>query len=173
MKHARLHVVSFEELLAPSKRAAVLKGMVAFTLDSNAAGMGVRPDDLDQSVAVVADALVRTLDSEMGRWLLSGDHEEEACELPISGVIDGRLVNAVVDRTFVDADGVRWVVDYKSGYHAGSDLEGFLAQEREHYQEQLDGYRRLFEQLEYRPVKTALYLPRHGRLEVVAPADSG
>lgn len=45
MKHARLHVVSFEELLAPSKRAAVLKGMVAFTLDSNAAGMGVRPDD--------------------------------------------------------------------------------------------------------------------------------
>ncbi len=83
-------------------------------------------------------------------------------------MIDGRLVNAVVDRTFVDADGVRWVVDYKSGYHAGSDLEGFLAQERERYQEQLDGYRRLFEQLEDRPVKTALYLPRHGRLEVVA-----
>jgi ATP-dependent exoDNAse (exonuclease V) beta subunit len=138
--------------------------------------MGTRPDDLDRSAAVVADALARTLDSETGRWLLSGSHEEGACELPIAGMIDGRLVNAVVDRTFVDADGVRWIVDYKSGYHAGSDLEDFFAQERERYQEQLDGYRRLFEQLEDRPVKTALYLPRHGRLEVVGPvgrADAG
>lgn len=131
--------------------------------------MGMRSDDLDRATAVIADALARTLDSETGRWLLSSAHEQHACELPISGVIDGRLVNAVVDRTFVDADGVRWIVDYKSGYHAGADLEGFLAQERKRYQEQLDGYRRLFEQLEDRPVKTALYLPRHGRLEEVIP----
>ncbi len=134
--------------------------------------MGTRREDVDQAESVVADALVRTLDSETGRWLLSSAHDEAACELPISGLIDGRLVNAIVDRTFVDAHGVRWIVDYKSGYHAGADLEGFLAQERERYQEQLDAYRRLFEQLQDRPVETALFLPRHGRLERVNPIGS-
>ena len=77
------------------------------------------------------------------------------------------MVNAVIDRTFVDDDGVRWIIDYKSGYHAGADLDTFLSQEAERYHAQLALYRRLFEQMEARPVKTALYLPRHGQLVVV------
>jgi ATP-dependent exoDNAse (exonuclease V) beta subunit len=92
---------------------------------------------------------------------------QAACELAISGVVDGEIVNAIVDRTFVDGDGVRWIVDYKSGYHAGAALDEFLAQERERYEPQLARYRTLFTQLDPRPVRTALYLPRHARLEVV------
>ena len=82
-------------------------------------------------------------------------------------MLDGRLVNAIIDRTFVDADGVRWIIDYKSGYHAGADLETFLTQEAERYAEQLNRYKRLFEQMEDRVVKTALYLPSHGVLRTV------
>jgi len=74
----------------------------------------------------------------------------------------------VVDRTFV-ADGVRWIVDYKSGYHAGAALEGFLVQEAERYREQLSGYRRLFEGLGNARITTALFLPRHGLLQIVEP----
>jgi ATP-dependent exoDNAse (exonuclease V) beta subunit len=132
--------------------------------------LGTRRDELGESSRIVRDAFERTLDDATGQWLLSNRHRDAACELPISGLVDGQLVNAIVDRTFVDDDGVRWIVDFKSGYHAGAELDAFLAQERERYAEQLARYRELFARIETRPVRTALYLPRHSRLEVVHDA---
>jgi hypothetical protein len=129
--------------------------------------MGSRNDGLAQTVEIIRDAFERTLDHETGQWLLSSRHTDAACELALAGVIDGQLVNVVVDRTFIDADGVRWIIDYKSGYHAGAELDEFFAQESERYQAQLGRYRALFEQLEKRPVTAALYLPRHSRLQII------
>jgi len=128
--------------------------------------LGTGADALEDATRFVARALNQTLDSDNGRWILSNRHVGPACELAVAGVIDGQFVNAIVDRTFIDETGIRWIIDYKSGYHAGADLEGFVAQESERYESQLAMYRRLFEQLEDRPVKTALYLPRHDALAV-------
>jgi ATP-dependent helicase/nuclease subunit A len=66
----------------------------------------------------------------------------------------------IVDRTFVDAEGVRWIVDYKTGTHEGSDVEGFLNSEQERYRAQLEGYARLLG--DDRPVRVALYFPLLG-----------
>ncbi|MCB1683446.1 MAG: UvrD-helicase domain-containing protein [Pseudomonadales bacterium] len=129
--------------------------------------LGARGETLEENTDIVRSAFERTLDSATGRWMLSAKHAACACELAVSGVIDGRLVNAIVDRTFIDDQGVRWVIDYKSGYHAGADLDEFFAQEGERYRSQLLLYSRLFTQLEDREVQTALYLPRHDRLEPV------
>jgi len=112
-------------------------------------------------------ALEQTLNDADGRRLLSGRHRDAACELALSGMLDGELINAVIDRTFVNADGVRWIIDYKSGQHQGGDLEGFLQQEAERYAGQLHNYRRLFEQLGETRITTALYFPLHGRLHVL------
>jgi len=128
------------------------------------AALGGPVTDLEKHVAAVRSAFAASLDSDTGRWILSEQHTHAACELAVAGVLDDEVVNAVIDRTFVDTEGVRWIIDYKSGYHAGADLEGFLNRESERYQAQLLRYRRLFEQLESRPVKTALYLPRHSQL---------
>jgi ATP-dependent helicase/nuclease subunit A len=123
--------------------------------------------DLDESVAVIRKAFEDTLASDTGQWILSSEHQDPSCELPITGLIDGKLINAVIDRTFIDAEGTRWIIDYKSGYHEGGDLDHFLSEEADRYRDQLSLYRRLFEQMEDRPVRTALYLPRHGRLQEV------
>jgi ATP-dependent exoDNAse (exonuclease V) beta subunit len=128
--------------------------------------MGTGGQDLATSVELIERALEQTLDSETGRWILSDTHREAACELPLSGVVDGELVNAIIDRTFVDEHGTRWIIDYKSGYHAGGDFEGFLREESMRYADQLGLYRRLFEQLGETDIRTALYLPRHDRLVV-------
>ena len=78
--------------------------------------------------------------------------------------MDGKLINAVIDRTFIDETGTRWIIDYKSGYRAGGDVEGFLAEEAARYETQLGLYRKLFEQMGETDIRTALYLPRHGEL---------
>ncbi|NKI36596.1 UvrD-helicase domain-containing protein [Wenzhouxiangella sp. XN79A] len=147
------------EAFDPAARSALIDRIPALLR-----ALGTGPETLAASAALVGEAFERTLDSETGRWILSNRHPDHACELPLTGVVDGRLVNAIIDRTFVDDNGTRWIVDYKSGYHAGGDLEGFLGEEAERYDAQLGLYRRLFEQLGETDIRTVLYLPRHDRL---------
>lgn len=128
---------------------------------------GTASEVLDQQTARVIAAVDTMLQDSTGRWLLSGEHADAASELALSGMLDGQLINAVIDRTFIDADGVRWIIDYKSGKHQGGDLEQFMQQESERYRPQLQTYRRLFEQMEQTQIQTALYFPLHGRLQVL------
>jgi ATP-dependent exoDNAse (exonuclease V) beta subunit len=71
------------------------------------------------------------------------------------------LIRATIDRTFLDEDGVRWIVDYKtSSPGEGRESDHFVRQELERYQGQLKIYRGLVAQL-YPDVqiRTALYFP--------------
>jgi ATP-dependent exoDNAse (exonuclease V) beta subunit len=77
----------------------------------------------------------------------------------VSGVLGGRIVNIIVDRTFVDQDGVRWIVDYKTSSHEGADIEGFLDLQKDRYRQQLEKYAALFKNLEHRPIRLGLYFP--------------
>ncbi len=122
------------------------------------ANLGVPPGELAEGAQRVEDALVCTLRDPKGRWILSR-HSEDECELPITGLIGGKLYETVIDRTFVDENGVRWIIDYKTGSHAGGNLETFLDNEKERYQEQLDRYARLMIQRDERPIRLALYFP--------------
>jgi ATP-dependent exoDNAse (exonuclease V) beta subunit len=77
-------------------------------------------------------------------------------------MVDGQLVHATIDRTFVDADGRRWVVDYKTSAPAPGELpERFMAREMERYAGQLRLYAALLGQLmaDGRQVRAALYFP--------------
>ncbi|MDT8449294.1 MAG: UvrD-helicase domain-containing protein [Wenzhouxiangellaceae bacterium] len=140
---------------------------LAESIPNQLRALGTGGDALAGLAQSVREAFERTLESETGRWILSGEHRDPACELGLTGIVDGELVNAVIDRTFIDAGNTRWIIDYKSGYHAGGDLEGFLADEAERYESQLALYRRLFEQMGETEIRTALYLPRHGALREV------
>jgi len=74
-------------------------------------------------------------------------------------MVDGRLRSVRVDRTFVDAEGVRWIIDFKTSEHAGGDLEGFLDAQRDKYRGQMAVYRALFARLDSRPIRAGLYFP--------------
>jgi len=73
--------------------------------------------------------------------------------------MNGIVKRIVVDRTFVDDDNVRWIIDYKTGDHKGSDVDAFLDTEEERYTEQLVRYVDIVSRVEKREVKAALYFP--------------
>ena len=54
---------------------------------------------------------------------------EGRCELSLTAVMDGVLQSLRIDRTFVDGEGVRWIVDWKTSSHEGGDREAFLDNE--------------------------------------------
>ncbi|HEX6829174.1 MAG TPA: 3'-5' exonuclease, partial [Burkholderiales bacterium] len=122
---------------------------------------GVPEGDLEAATGRAADALLRVIGDERGQWLL-GPREEARCEWRLTGLADGEIVDVILDRTFVDDAGMRWIVDYKTGAHEGADPDAFLDRERARYAPQLDRYARLVRGLDARPVRCALYFPLLG-----------
>jgi ATP-dependent exoDNAse (exonuclease V) beta subunit len=119
--------------------------------------LGVASAELDTAVAKTQRALQRTLSDKNGRWIL-GSHQDAACEWPLTLHTQASR-HYVIDRTFVDQDGTRWIVDYKTGEHLDGDREEFLDQEQARYREQLETYARILRLLENRPIRLALYFP--------------
>jgi ATP-dependent helicase/nuclease subunit A len=126
------------------------------------ARLGVCRDELEQAVERVHAALSRSLADERGRWILSAAHREARNEYPLTGVLEGHVVNVVIDRTFVDDQGIRWIIDYKTGSHEGGGLDEFLNREQERYRDQLERYAALMRAKESRPVRMGLYFPLLG-----------
>lgn len=120
---------------------------------------GVPPRDLASAAATVVEALTRTLGSGRGRWIFGTDHLEAHSELALTGIASGRLVNVVIDRSFVDAAGTRWVIDFKTSRHEGGGVDAFLDQEMQRYRPQLENYVALAKGLGDKPVRAALYFP--------------
>ncbi len=120
---------------------------------------GVPEADLARAASVVIEALTRTVNSERGRWLFAPAHREAHSEWALTGLAAGRLGNIVIDRSFIDADGTRWVVDFKTSRHEGGALQAFLQQELQRYAAQLETYRSLARQIGPQPVRAGLYFP--------------
>jgi ATP-dependent exoDNAse (exonuclease V) beta subunit len=124
--------------------------------------LGVPASEIGEAAATVRRAVAATLADERGRWILDNAHADAHSEFPLIGLVEGRLRAVRVDRTFVDAEGVRWIVDFKTSEHAGGDLEGFLDAQREKYRSQMTIYRALFSRMDPRPIRMGLYFPLFG-----------
>jgi len=83
-------------------------------------------------------------------------HGDEAGTMETSDV---PVRSVIIDRTFIDKDGVRWIIDYKTGDHEGGDTEGFLDREQARYADQLNRYADIIRRLDDRPVRVGLYFP--------------
>jgi ATP-dependent helicase/nuclease subunit A len=123
------------------------------------AELGVPADRRGAAAERVLDALRRTVMDARGQWLLETPHRDAHSELPLTGRIGRDVVSIVVDRTFVDDAGVRWIVDYKTSAHEGAGLDAFLDNERERYRPQLARYASLLSALGPEPVRLGLYFP--------------
>ena len=119
---------------------------------------GLPVDVVEDAAERVAATLAQTLADERGRWLLDA-HDDAQSELRLTGVTGDGVVNIVMDRTFVDEHGVRWIVDYKTGGHEGGDIEAFLDREQERYRAQLERYAAMMKARDGRPIKLGLYFP--------------
>ncbi len=137
----------------PVERAAELRDPLRHGLRQ----LGVEPSALDAATAKALRALRNTLGDDTGRWIL-GHHADAHCEWPLT-VDDGTPLHCVIDRSFVDDQGVRWIIDYKTGDHLDGDSDAFLDREQQRYRPQLETYARIVRLLEPRPIRLALYFP--------------
>ncbi len=130
---------------------------------------GVPPERLGEATERVLAALTAVHGDPRARWILKRGYRDDFREHAVSGLWRGEVVRAVFDRSFIDEDGVRWVIDYKTSRHAGGGLEDFLAREVERYRPQLERYAALARRLGPEPVRVGLYFPLMGAWRAWTP----
>jgi ATP-dependent exoDNAse (exonuclease V) beta subunit len=118
---------------------------------------GLAESEIAEACSEVERALLTTINDPKGRWCLDS-HPQAENELSLSGVVNGKLHHVRIDRTFV-CDGVRWIVDYKTGAREGAGREAFFDNELRRYREQLAIYTALLEKLYKEPARAGLYFP--------------
>lgn len=125
---------------------------------SRLAQEGVSAGEMEAAAERVRRAMEQVLADERGRWLLAR-HQADQREWALAGTgSDGVVRHVRLDRSFVH-EGARWIVDYKTGVHAGGGLARFLEEELRRYAPQLEGYAALVAEEEARPIQLGLYFP--------------
>ncbi|HYB99436.1 MAG TPA: UvrD-helicase domain-containing protein [Candidatus Limnocylindrales bacterium] len=154
---------------------------------------GAVEEELRECARAVEEALVALLEDERGRWLLA-PHQDARTELPLTGLQPQAVTVASIDRTFIE-EGVRWIIDLKTGRPDGREYRGLSEDEAARryveartaeYATQLEQYRKLIElaagahgDLPERgaqaPVRLGLFFARlpaaHRWREITTPSD--
>ena len=128
------------------------------------------PKDLwSLAVERIESALNNVISDSKGMWILSGAHDQSQSEFSMLVSNDNQTKQRIIDRCFVDEDGVRWIIDYKTSTpQANETKEQFIKREIEQYSYQLLDYKLQLAQLhgissdENQPIiKTALYFTHY------------
>lgn len=154
--HAVLQRISAEGPAAwPPARVAEL----APSIERRLRAVGVAPGAIGDAQSRILEAVSRALGSERGRWILSAEHTACRSEYALTALTHGYAVNVVIDRTFIDSDGCRWIIDFKTGSHVGGSPEAFIASEVDRYRPQLERYAGWMRRRETRTIRLGLFFP--------------
>jgi ATP-dependent helicase/nuclease subunit A len=131
--------------------------------------LGVPATEMDHATTRVSAALTASVNDARGRWMLDAHaHVDARAELRLTGRITDsagettETIDVVIDRTFIDDNGVRWIIDFKTSVHEGADRDAFLDNERVRYAAQLQRYGALMRMAEDREIRLGLYFPLLG-----------
>lgn len=103
-------------------------------------------------------AIKNIFNDPKGKWIIK-NHKNANNEYEITAVLDGKIKHFIIDRTFVDENDNRWIIDYKTSVPKDSDLNAFIELEFQHYKKQLEDYARALSNTENRKIFLGLYFP--------------
>lgn len=116
--------------------------------------LGMLNSSIPDAISSIEEAISSTLSDARGQWILHA-HTEAKSEFALTV----QSKHFVIDRTFIDEQGVRWIIDYKSSHPVGISLEEFLNTEKKLYEKQLWEYHQAISMLDKRPICVGLYFP--------------
>ena len=91
---------------------------------------GLPPEMIPEEIKKGQTMLRNILDHDTGRWILKS-HRDARCEYSLTQMKNDIYRSRIIDRTFIDENDVRWIIDYKTGEHMGANLENFFNNERD------------------------------------------
>lgn len=117
---------------------------------------------IDAGITILKQALGKIMADPRGRWILDC-HPEAASEWAIQNQnTAGEIETLIIDRTFIDATGTRWIIDYKT-------FKPTTIEEKQQYQDQLIKYCAAIALIDSRPIRSGWYYLLNGEWEEFIP----
>lgn len=119
---------------------------------------GIPHTELETCLLQIETALKHAVTDPRGRWIL--DHQSEAqSELALTAIVNGETINSIIDRTFVDEQNIRWIIDYKT-IAVTDNAADQIDRETKNYRSQLEQYAKIMRlQDPDRVIRLGLYFP--------------
>lgn len=115
--------------------------------------------ELHEGSVIIKQIIHNVLNDQRGQWILQA-HTNAASEYAITLQTSNGVEKFVIDRTFVDETGTRWIIDYKTAdVDQTLKYDAFLASEENKYREKMQRYAHALHKLHPGPIKLALYFP--------------
>ena len=119
---------------------------------------------LDKSVQFIYETIEKCITKNELDWIFDESNSSSQSEFKISWSKNGRINSYIIDRTLVDENDVRWIIDYKTGAPRNESMEAFIEFQKLSHTPQLEKYCEAFKKLENRKTKAALLLTSITRL---------
>lgn len=122
--------------------------------------LGLHRDHLENALNTLTQALLALSKDQRAAWILNQNHLEAHSEYALTGEVEKGYQQFVIDRTFIDENGWRWIIDYKTSQpKPDENLQDFYNRAQLAHAEQLISYARLMSHLDQRPIYLGLYFP--------------
>ena len=126
--------------------------------------------EMECAIRHMRETVLKTLTNPKLNWIFDNQNRESACELEIVRQKNGHLQKFIIDRTFIDQDEIRWIIDYKTSQRQPQQSESeFIQDQIKKYRPQLENYRCLLQNTEKRTVRLALMLTEIPALIEIEP----
>ena len=107
---------------------------------------------INDAVQLIDKSIKSIIKDPKACWLLSNKHKLIQQEYALSTQSNGKLLNIIIDRTFID-NNIRWIIDYKTTHYL-DDVDNKL----EKYKSQLKLYQSIMKKFDpIHPIKTGIY----------------
>ncbi len=122
-------------------------------------GEGIEGEDIPRLLEQAQRQLDNVFNDKSGKWLFDTSHTDVQAEAAYTTFAEGEFRKLIIDRTFVDSDDVRWIIDYKTTA-LGPDipLEKIKTNTIRLHRAQLENYAKVMRAQESRTIRCAIYL---------------
>lgn len=135
---------------------------------------GLRHEEITCLVEKTQKHLNNVLNHDMGQWIISPNQREASSETAYTAILEGELLEIVIDRTFIDDADVRWIVDFKTTtMRENFSQEALLKESEQRHGKQLSRYASILQMSDSRKIKCGVYytdIPLF--VEVVVPQST-
>jgi len=125
--------------------------------------LGILPHEINDAIHSVNTAITKMNADPKAQWILSNKHRESKNEWALSYLHDNEIQRVIIDRSFIDENNTRWIIDYKTSTPKEQEaINDFLQDQKQEYESQLEKYAGIIAQTENRPIQLGLYFPLCG-----------
>lgn len=119
---------------------------------------GLSGDEIATLVEQTKYQITNVLNHDQGLWILNPDQKDASSETAYTAIRNGEITEVVIDRTFVDDAGIRWIIDYKTSSISKDVSSEKISQDTQRlYRDQLCKYASIMQMCDNRQIKCAVY----------------